>query len=524
VLKPKGSKNLLLLGIITILAVALGVSFLAFNWKETPSYIPGTDRSSPVPSPNINSVNQTSTPRAVTQENGNTTPTGTTSNGNSPGSDAGSISEPYGFIISKKSNGVYYAQSVADNSIVSTSSSADSITQSIINSIPSNTGINSTTSEVGMGAELHFLAGEYVFYDTVSIVDKKITISGSGWTNTVLKMADGVNKDMFHIGGGVVQYGTQFSMKDIYLEGNYERQSGISNCLVFSSDIKNTHLSGIYINNFLGSAITFTSSIRTQDFWLLDSSIENCMSRCIFSPTYFLFLNNNYFYNLGNDRGTGDVGVQIRLTTSISVTNNRFSKSGWDGLQLETIRSGVISNNLFQDNNQRNPGTIYGNGLYIYGSCYDLQIIGNDFAHFYTSTGKSFHKYDIYVANYGTTNSSIKNNNLNNWGTGPIFIGAGNAVDIVSNKNYNPLGYIANPFSGNTPIMLDSGDNATISSGWVYTNIQSPKVIYISGGSVTSIMQNGQTTGMVSGTIILRPQDTFSVTFTVAPTIVVMGQ
>jgi hypothetical protein len=100
-------------------------------------------------------------------------------------------------------------------------------------------------------------------------------------------------------------------------------------------------------------------------------------------------------------------------------------------------------------------------------------------------------------------------------------------VSISNCLGYNPIGAIADPIHAADNIISDKGgDTATFTSGTTYTNSGSSKTLYISGGTVTAIVHNGVTlaTSAATITLFLQPTDTFSVTFSSAPTIVVMGQ
>ena len=99
-----------------------------------------------------------------------------------------------------------------------------------------------------------------------------------------------------------------------------------------------------------------------------------------------------------------------------------------------------------------------------------------------------------------------------------------NGLILKDNVGYNPVGKIASPISGSA--IVDWGSSSTWLSGTKYTNWGSPKTVYLTGGTVSAIVVDGQTlfTATTTTTIILQPGDTFSVTFISAPTITVIGQ
>lgn len=97
----------------------------------------------------------------------------------------------------------------------------------------------------------------------------------------------------------------------------------------------------------------------------------------------------------------------------------------------------------------------------------------------------------------------------------------GTNTRIKNNVGYNPVGYIANPVSGSN--LVDSGAGA-IANNTQYTCWQSPKTLYISGGTVNSVQVEGQE--VFTGTnvmVVLQPSDTFKIVWSDAPTIKVMG-
>ena len=97
-------------------------------------------------------------------------------------------------------------------------------------------------------------------------------------------------------------------------------------------------------------------------------------------------------------------------------------------------------------------------------------------------------------------------------------------IILKNNVGYNPVGKITSPISGST--IVDWGSSSSWVSGTTYTNWGSPKTLYLTGGTITAIVVDGQTlfTAATTATIILQPGDTFSVTYSNAPTITVFGQ
>jgi parallel beta-helix repeat protein len=267
--------------------------------------------------------------------------------------------------------------------------------------------------------------------------------------------------------------------------------------------------------------------------------------------TIRLLITNNILTNM---RGANQAAAILTASTctNLSILNNQISGTPSAGIETET------PNSLVQGNYVQGAGTgidVYGEysniiGNTLYMVTYDpiqlepeanyTLVEGNNA---YWSSGEA----SLYV--FSGYNSILNNEfyNPNNIG---VYLRSGSEYNIVegndlrhtyssqkiddygirdtleNNAGYNPLGHIASPFVASGSYILDSGGSTTPASGTTYTNWESPKVLYVSGGTLTAIVVDGQTlfTAPTTCTIPLQPGETFSVTYTVAPTIVVMGE
>jgi parallel beta-helix repeat protein len=140
--------------------------------------------------------------------------------------------------------------------------------------------------------------------------------------------------------------------------------------------------------------------------------------------------------------------------------------------------------------------------------------------------------YGIYIPSYAINKTNVVQGN-DVRGSG--FLGGfgeaypGQAYVVKDNIGYNPIGAIVNPISGNTFSLINAGNNATWTSGVIYTNYESPKTLYISGGTTVTLVIDGQIVAsavatLTLTTIRLEPLDTFNCTASALPTIVVIGQ
>jgi hypothetical protein len=103
-------------------------------------------------------------------------------------------------------------------------------------------------------------------------------------------------------------------------------------------------------------------------------------------------------------------------------------------------------------------------------------------------------------------------------------------VKIFDNPGYNPLGPITNYVASG--LLLDSGGSGSIANNVMYTNIGSPKNIFITGGAFVGAASNCTVSGsvifinLVTGPtmmIHLEEGDTIRFNWTSAPTLVVKG-
>ena len=244
-----------------------------------------------------------------------------------------------------------------------------------------------------------------------------------------------------------------------------------------------------------------------------------------------------------NQLFNNECGIWVQLSSNVQVIGNLInqpsSASGYPGIYVNYDGAGC-SNCLIS----QNTIIAYGHGIYV-ESVNDCIISNNNIQGKDTSGRAGIYVGDpVANGNFGSINDNI----IYNFITGVDITGS-NAVNAVisynqfnavstkivdlgtstrinTNLGYNPLGPIANPISSGGNTLVDSGSSSTWVSGTAYTNWGSPKVLYISGDTVTAIVYDGQTlyTSATTCSIILQPGDTFSVTFSSAPTIVVFGQ
>ncbi len=267
----------------------------------------------------------------------------------------------------------------------------------------------------------------------------------------------------------------------------------------------NTNYNNINENDILNSNSGITVSANSNSNTIVLNNIEHC-NQGIYIQSRYNIVNENqitqYDYLGGNANAMVLSGASNNLVSG-NILNSSYAVSG--AIYLGSSDNNQISNNtIVATNMDWYEITVEGHGNFVELN----QIKGN--------AG--------ILVNSGSSNTIIQSNNLVQCTWNKIS-DSGIATSIYNNTGYNPVGYIASPISGSTNYIVDSGSTFAWISGRVYINTESPKVLNISAGTVSVIAQNGVTLFTATGcTMTLQPGDTFSVTFTITPTINVIGQ
>jgi parallel beta-helix repeat protein len=247
---------------------------------------------------------------------------------------------------------------------------------------------------------------------------------------------------------------------------------------------------------------------------ILDNTVINCslgieLARCGYNTVKGNHITSSlnvggYIYN-----------SYFNIWTENSVTQCGGTLSS-SGISLEgNSNNNTISLNMVYDN--------IGKGIDTTSSG-----VGNYFCQnqvFDTRTaGARTQTYGIRFAE-GAKGNFVTGNNVYNCVASQIYDPNVPESTMINNTGYNPVGYIPSPISGSTAYIVDSGSNSTWISGMIYMNSGSPKELYISTGTISAVILNEVTLfTMTNCTLTLQPGDTLSLTFSVAPTIQVIGQ
>lgn len=173
-------------------------------------------------------------------------------------------------------------------------------------------------------------------------------------------------------------------------------------------------------------------------------------------------------------------GITVLQASTWSIAHSTITGNVWSGISLQHIAGSF---------------KIHGNKI---GST--AEFGGNAYGIFFNSTG------------YYTGSITIEDNNLEGNTNSAIMLPstATPNLRIKDNIGYNPVGLLTAP--------------SVPASGSALTNPFCVAVrVFISGGTVSAIAINGTNTGLTSGSFLLMPGDTITLTYTAAPTWVWFG-
>jgi len=279
----------------------------------------------------------------------------------------------------------------------------------------------------------------------------------------------------------------------------------------------------------------------------------------------YLTITANTFYDTAASGGCSGKAIVFyqsspaSISRHVTITGNTFSNIVADGLDVQG-GDFLIQNNIFSH--------IYGYTIDVsYSSASNIAILGNYFEytdnHAIVLSSRGVGNGIQIMNNVISGNASyygidigagsqvlVEGNSVSN-SSRCVYIGSGASyVSVIANSlwtcatpisdnlyayvvlkdnvNYNPKGHISSPWNtspGNDLLDVNTGSGAsTPTSTIVYTVWESPKMISVSGGTVTQIQIDGTTLGLTSGSWTLQPGETFEITYSGSPTFVVSGQ
>ena len=194
-------------------------------------------------------------------------------------------------------------------------------------------------------------------------------------------------------------------------------------------------------------------------------------------------------------------GVSVSLLHNFSLQNSQHGIAVTGGTSV-----GLIANTC--SNNSQQTTTTY-DGIRIENNVVGVRCLGNRSGDFvFTLTNKQ--RYGISIGAVGTDFHCVTENDLQNNTTGAL----GNFSAGVNNIVTRNIGVTPSGVSAIT----------VTASPFTYTNVGGvPQMVYVDGGTVTTVVKNGVTVfsfgaAAARAAVALEPNEAVTVTYTVAPT------
>jgi hypothetical protein len=291
--------------------------------------------------------------------------------------------------------------------------------------------------------------------------------------------------------------------------------TGVNDVVISNNNIMAGFANGIIVSNSLGRDLVISGNTITHfqgvtSFPAVPSSAHGIAVSSNSVDIIGNIVHDVYGHGIVTSAGNSKINISNNIIRNVGL--NQVGSTGYagpyDGIRNDSsgtaILDNIVSNNIILDEN-----TNMRYGIYMIGtSGRTSQLISNNSIRGNQSTPAIVQ--DPYpLSTTGMVNCRTKDN-----------------------LGFNPIGVISTPFptaagpeSGGTTynILNIAGAAATPTSARVYTNKLTTKKITITGGTVTSIFVNGIESGQISGSFILEPSETISVTYSIAPTVTVRG-
>jgi parallel beta-helix repeat protein len=280
-------------------------------------------------------------------------------------------------------------------------------------------------------------------------------------------------------GLNIIANGIYYSDQCIRFDGGYDSQILGNSLYYYATSAIQSGSSGydrakIIGNKIYGYYLGGANALRGMYLWSFKRSV---------------FIGNT----IGNVKRQGIITVN-------SVSNTFISNTLWD--------TGQEANNTYPAIQVESNGDSF-IGNYFYST------VSNKPSYWFEELSGS--SDNLYSNNYFYTDPA----------TADFKFALSSSSKVYHNYGYNPIGYIANAFNTTDNNLRDTGGNSVVPNN--ATNVwclQSPKVIYVIGGTMIETRINGQVvfTTQTNITIVLQPGDYVTFTWSVTPTFKVFGQ
>ena len=396
---------------------------------------------------------------------------------------AGAYPDAPSYTIYAAGQGNYYAKD-AYGSVDFTSTNAANVINSVFNALP-----NNPTSQQIVKFEGNFVLSRTIDVPNDTVIDL---------SDAYISLANGVNGDIFYMNNAHC-----VDLIKGTINGNGANQNAGSG-IDFFRHSHDCSVIGTKMLNIWGDCVLlncYDYDIRVEDC-NLSSSVQG-------SGIYELTGGNNNLFSGNCITNSAQNGIAISTTCwGDDVENNYVAHNSWAGIivysgcskeiitnnrVMDNIKEGIIlnsnvasctvSDNLCEDNDYNNQN-FYAGLVCTSASSYNT-FEGNVAD---TTTGTSRQTYGVNINTADCLSNTIIDNVLYNNKDGAIRDN-GTSTRIYSNAGYNALGKLANCWVNQSlSYLVDSGGNITFNSGYTYNNEGSPKIAYISGDTVSSII------------------------------------
>jgi parallel beta-helix repeat protein len=249
--------------------------------------------------------------------------------------------EPYSVLISQTEDNAYIAESgVTGELLYGPVGKADEVFQAAIDSFP---------HSIAGGGVINIRRGSYLLYDTVYVHRSGLTFRGEGsllWRPTEIKLADGVNKDMFQV-GLETEGAADTRFMHLSLEGNKNNNP--------------THGKGIYVYPSSGQWSeggllfdVFVHNTReegihsTNGYWTFIRVTTDSCGVAGLHLSHYAVCNILYDYDSYHDTAKGIV-IEWPAHDAMIVAS-RVTHAGLTGLETNALRT-IITASKFTENN-----------------------------------------------------------------------------------------------------------------------------------------------------------------------------
>lgn len=284
-------------------------------------------------------------------------------------------------------------------------------------------------------------------------------------------------------------------------------------------------------NNTIESKAGHSIAVRTQyknikiSNNIIINSDPNSDGISVANQIEGLEIENNHIES-ASDGVTVATYLGIDNSSEIKIFGNEIISTGTSGITLNLYDGTLTMSNVTIENNtiiapssgasvllSRTNGTALFSKIDIKNNICRGGNDTLDISYADKITIKDNHVYDatrglVFHNNNGSYN--IDRNEFTNCGTSLVNNMAESGNRVTDNLGYNPVGLVTAP--------------GIPASGTARSNTHAyPCRIAVSGGTVTTIAIDGTATGLTSGSFILQPAETITLTYSVAPTWVWWG-